>query len=179
MPHAKLGNKGLFCDELNNNHSVLLKCWPVSAPYSMIKVTKIFHFETAHALHGYHGACRMIHGHSYVLHVTVTSTFGNGDDYLPAQGILLDFKELKKLVNDVVVNQLDHKLVLSRAYLASHPGIATEENLVTWDVEPSAENLLIFARKVICDALPAGISLHALRLYETMDSYAEWVAHTG
>ena len=38
----------------------------------MLKLTKIFHFEMAHAIHGYAGACKHIHGHSYELHVTVT-----------------------------------------------------------------------------------------------------------
>ena len=38
----------------------------------MIKITKIVHFEMAHAIYGYNGRCKNIHGHSYELHVTVT-----------------------------------------------------------------------------------------------------------
>ncbi|MDG1792604.1 MAG: 6-carboxytetrahydropterin synthase, partial [Flavobacteriaceae bacterium] len=36
-----------------------------------IRITKQFNFETGHALYGYDGACRNVHGHSYKLFVTV------------------------------------------------------------------------------------------------------------
>ena len=39
----------------------------------MLLLTKIFDFETAHAIDGYNGMCKNIHGHSYELHVTVGS----------------------------------------------------------------------------------------------------------
>ena len=140
----------------------------------MLQVTKIFRFETAHALHGYNGPCRLIHGHSYQLHVTVRAQEA-GAGYLPAPGILLDFKDLKQLVNEAVVKQLDHRLVLSEAYLRANPDTAAEDNLLVLEAEPSAENLLIFARNAIGDQLPAGVELARLRLYETSDSYAEWI----
>ncbi|RPE08013.1 6-carboxytetrahydropterin synthase [Chitinophaga lutea] len=140
----------------------------------MLQVTKIFRFETAHALHGYNGPCRLIHGHSYQLHVTVRAQ-GTNTGYLPAPGILLDFKDLKQLVNEAVVKQLDHRLVLSEAYLRANPDTAMEDNLLVMEAEPSAENLLIFARNAIGDKLPEGVELARLRLYETVDSYAEWV----
>ena len=37
----------------------------------MIRITKEFKFEMAHALHGYDGLCKNIHGHSYRLWVTI------------------------------------------------------------------------------------------------------------
>ena len=36
-----------------------------------IRITKQFNFETAHALYGYDGLCKNVHGHSYKLDVTV------------------------------------------------------------------------------------------------------------
>lgn len=39
---------------------------------SIIRVTKEFRFEMAHALFGYDGPCKDIHGHSYKLSVTVS-----------------------------------------------------------------------------------------------------------
>ena len=56
----------------------------------------------AHAIHGYGGICKNMHGHSYELHVTVSSAIGN-TSYLPEPGFLLDFKEIKKLVNEAVI----------------------------------------------------------------------------
>ncbi|WP_109697689.1 6-pyruvoyl trahydropterin synthase family protein [Chitinophaga deserti] len=140
----------------------------------MIQVTKIFRFETAHALHGYNGACRHIHGHSYQLHVTVRAE-AEPERYFPAPGILLDFRDLKELVNNAVIRRLDHRLVVSPDFLAAHPAESEEENLVVMDAEPSAENLLIFIRNSIREKLPAGVLLARLQLFETADSYAEWV----
>ncbi len=141
----------------------------------MILLTKIFRFEMAHALHGYPGKCKSIHGHSYKLYVTVR-TDKEQEGYIPAPGILLDFKEIKQLVRTTIVNRLDHQLILSGDYIKSHPSIILEDNLLLWEAEPSAENLLIFIRKTLQHNLPEGIALAKLKLYETNDSYAEWVA---
>lgn len=138
----------------------------------MLSCTKIFTFEMAHAIHGYEGACRNIHGHSYQLHVAVCAGLHKG--YLPAPGFAIDFKAIKSLVNTVVVELLDHKLVLSKAFLLAHPFTATQENLVVWEVEPSAENMVHFMQEAIVEKLPTGLKLASLRLYETKDSYAEW-----
>ena len=139
----------------------------------MTSITKIFHFETAHALYGYNGPCRSVHGHSYELHVTVTA-HSTSDGYIAAPGFIIDFKKLKQVVKEAVVDRLDHKLLLSSTYLTLHPLYATADNLEVWEEEPSAENMLVFTRNALASALPLGANLQALRLYETKDSYAEW-----
>jgi 6-pyruvoyltetrahydropterin/6-carboxytetrahydropterin synthase len=139
----------------------------------MISITKIFRFETAHAIHGYEGSCRHIHGHSYELHVTVKSTQPD-EGYVKGLGILFDFKDLKTLVQSEVVKMLDHKLLLSNSYLAESNQLRQREELVVFDVEPTAENILIFARNQIQKVLPDHVQLHSLKLWETQDSYAEW-----
>lgn len=141
----------------------------------MISITKIFHFETAHAIHNYNGACRNIHGHSYRLLVTVTCLDESGNDYLPAPGFAIDFKDLKKPVAELITNIFDHKLILSTQYLASHPELANQENLVTWEVEPTAENILVYFSRELKNGFPPNVSLSKLKIYETKDSYAEWV----
>ncbi|MBL0335454.1 MAG: 6-carboxytetrahydropterin synthase [Chitinophagaceae bacterium] len=140
---------------------------------SMLSVTKIFRFEMAHALNGYQGPCRFIHGHSYELHVSICPVH-TSHEYIPAPGILYDFKELKKLVQETVISRLDHHLVLSAEYMEKEKPQQTEENRFIMDAEPSAENLLLWIRHNLLIILPASIKLHALRLYETKDSYAEW-----
>src|SRR5690606_28481057 len=120
----------------------------------MLSLTKIFHFETGHALSEYTGACKNIHGHSYELNVTITTAISQTDQYLPAPGFIIDFKEIKKIVNTCVVDQLDHKLILSTAYLNSHPQLIDLENLIQWDFEPSAENILLFIRNALFKQLP-------------------------
>ncbi|MBI2729553.1 MAG: 6-carboxytetrahydropterin synthase [Sphingobacteriales bacterium] len=128
----------------------------------------------AHAIYGYPGACKNIHGHSYELHVTVSGT-AKGEDYIPAPGFEIDFKEIKKLVTELVIKPFDHKLVLSRAYQDKNPIVLTQENLVTWEAEPTAENLLTYICQILKNNLPGNAALAKLKLFETKDSYAEWV----
>lgn len=141
----------------------------------MISITKIFRFETAHAIHQYQGSCKNIHGHSYELHVTVKAK-ESFDEYVKGLGIIYDFKELKTIVQSHIVKALDHKLLLSKAYLAANKNNLLSEEVVVFDEEPTAENILIFARHQIHAALPGHIELYSLKLWETRDSYAEWVA---
>jgi 6-pyruvoyltetrahydropterin/6-carboxytetrahydropterin synthase len=140
----------------------------------MIQITKIFQFEMAHALNGYAGACRNIHGHSYELHVTVSGRETH-NGYIPALGIIIDFKELKSWVKTRIVDTFDHKIVLSRDYITQHPELRHLENLFIMEAEPSAENLLHYMQQKLLSELPINIKLCELKLYETRDSYAKWI----
>ncbi|MNU19197.1 6-pyruvoyl tetrahydropterin synthase [compost metagenome] len=140
----------------------------------MLQLTKIFPFETAHAVFGYEGPCRNIHGHSYELHVTVAATQKTAD-YIAPPGFLIDFKDIKNIVKKEIVEYFDHKLVLSKNYLEAHPEIGAHENLIVWEHEPSAENILLYTRKQLRAILPEGIVIRSMRLYETKTSYAEWI----
>lgn len=139
----------------------------------MLQVTKIFRFETAHAIHGYNGHCKNIHGHSYVLHVTVGTNIGD-IAYLPKPGFIIDFKDLKKWVNEIIIQEFDHCLILSADFIKEHPNTVSTENLIVWEMEPTAENILLYIRNKLQEAIPANILLRKLIIYETSDSYAEW-----
>jgi len=128
----------------------------------------------AHAIHGYNGPCKNVHGHSYELHVTAGPNHYD-DDYIPAPGLVIDFKEIKSIVNNTIIQKLDHKLVLSTGFLQKHPEFSALENLVTWEAEPTAENMLVYIRKSLAEKFPKDIVLLRLKLYETKDSYAEWI----
>ncbi|HCS20057.1 MAG TPA: 6-carboxytetrahydropterin synthase QueD [Bacteroidetes bacterium] len=141
----------------------------------MISITKIFHFETAHAIANYEGPCKDIHGHSYELHICVAAKTAS-DAYIPGTGILVDFKEIKEIVRTAIVKPLDHKLILSDAFLKQHPGLENEKNIMLFDAEPTAENLLIYIKQKVQERLPDHVVLHRMRLYETKGSYAEWTA---
>ena len=141
----------------------------------MITITKIFRFEMAHAIFGYAGKCKNIHGHSYILHVSVANA-STEDGFIPASGFILDFKDLKKIVNEKIIKELDHRLVLSDEYVKENSAFESAENIFKWKIEPSAENILIYIKQEIETALPREIKLIKLKLYETTDSYAEWKA---
>ena len=143
-----------------------------------IRLTKEFSFESAHALDGYEGACREIHGHSYRLLVTVRgcpSTEGGASD----EGMVMDFGELKRIVTQQVVARMDHAFVMQR----SEPNLRLAEALggrfsriEMTDYRPTCENMLSDFAARIGRELPCGVELHSLRLHETATSYAEWFA---
>ena len=140
----------------------------------MLSLTKIFHFEMAHAIHGYPGSCKNIHGHSYELHVTVSSA-SDHKDFITPPGFIIDFKEIKKMVTGSVIDVLDHKVLLSEDFLKSNPHFLQQENLITWKAEPTAENILLFIKQALSKVFPASVTLSHLKLFETKDSYAEWI----
>ena len=128
----------------------------------------------AHAIHGYAGACKNIHGHSYELHVSVGNNT-NYETHIPAPGFVCDFKQIKNIVTETIIDKLDHKLLLSETFLLKNPIYATQENLVTWEAEPTAENMLLFIKQTLAQIMPPEIRLTYLKLFETKDSYAEWI----
>lgn len=145
---------------------------------AVIRLTKEFSFEAAHALDGYDGPCREIHGHSYRLFVTVAGR-PVADPENPKYGMVMDFGVLKRIVNEQIVSRFDHAFVLRD----SERGRAVREalgerfsNIVVVDYQPTCENMLAdFARR-IASRLPEGVRLHSLRLHETTTSFAEWFA---
>lgn len=143
-----------------------------------IRLTKEFSFEAAHALGGYDGPCREIHGHSYKLFVTVKGTPSALTDD-PKCGMVMDFGVLKRIVNEEITARFDHALVLrSTAENASLRGVLAEnfDNMVEVNYQPTCENMLADFAARLRARLPQGVELHALRLHETATSYAEWFA---
>lgn len=142
-----------------------------------IRITKIFRFEMAHALIGYDGLCSNIHGHSYELRVTVSGE-PEGDESSPKCGMLMDFSDLKKIVNGHIVERFDHSLVLNaRADSALVEQLRKHYRKVElMPYQPTSERMLIHFAALIREQLPSGVSLYSLRLGETATSYAEWYA---
>ena len=142
-----------------------------------IRITKEFHFEMAHALKDYDGACRNIHGHSYRLLVTLRGQ-PITDSRSPKYGMVLDFQELKSIVKKPVVDMFDHSLILNAAVGEKMVSKLGEHyaKVYVFDFQPTCENLCIYIAGIIKEKLPPGIQLYSLKLYETASSYAEWFA---
>lgn len=142
-----------------------------------IRLTKEFKFEMAHALKGYDGPCKHIHGHSYELIVTVAGE-PVSDQASPKLGMVMDFGQLKDIVRKEIVSEFDHALVLNRAsaneYFSHMPDLFGK--LVLVDYQPTSENMLIDYASRIKVQLPAGVELVSMQLRETVTSYAEWFA---
>lgn len=121
----------------------------------MITITKKFTFEAAHSLPFYDGACSKLHGHSYKLEVTVFSedwviTEGN------CQGMVMDLKELKRLVKENVIDMYDHS------------------NLNDFFECPTAEIMAFVIATKIQSILPESVKLKEVKLWETETGCASY-----
>lgn len=142
---------------------------------SIIKITKQFSFEMAHALRNYDGLCRNIHGHSYKMDITLAGQPLH-DETSPKNGMVMDFGDLKRLVNEEIVLLLDHAMVLNSKTDTQLIELLRQnfEKIVVVEFQPTTENLLNFIADKIKARLPERVSLTCVRLRETDTSYAEW-----
>jgi len=117
-----------------------------------IQVTKFFEFEACHQLTPKEtfGKCANFHGHTYKLQVTVSAKN-------LTNGMVMNFKELKGIVNENVVDRLDH------------------QNLNDFFELSTAENMVQEIALIIKASLPKKITLENIKLFETSNSYAEWI----
>lgn len=120
-----------------------------------ITITRRFSFDAAHYLPGHEGKCQNLHGHTYILEVTV------GRDSLieggSSEGMIIDFSDLKSIVNKLVVDPLDHQCL---------------NELLPY--RPTAENMANHFFEVMEPVLKGfDVDLVRVRLWESSDSYAE------
>lgn len=143
-----------------------------------VRITKEFTFETGHALYGYDGKCRNVHGHSYKLAVTVIGTPIDDLGHVK-HGMVIDFGDLKKIIKEEIVEPFDHATVFNKN--TPHVELAKElsdrgHDVILVDYQPTSEMMIIDFADKIKKRLPNNIQLHHLRLRETETSYAEWHA---
>lgn len=119
----------------------------------VMRIGREFTFDSAHHLLKYDGACANVHGHTYHLHIMLLGKVKNG--------FVIDFKLLKEIVQEYVINKLDHKDL--NKVLEFNP---TAENIAVkiWDVlDP-----------VIDEAFKGRVVLERVKLYETPGSFVEY-----
>jgi len=143
-----------------------------------IRISKEFKFETGHALFGYDGLCKNVHGHSYKLTVSLIGT-PISDPNNVKFGMVMDFSELKTIVNRCIVDPFDHATVLN--VNSPHKELANAmesrgHKIVRVSYQPTSEKMIIDFADKIKKELPTHLGLHHLILRETETSYAEWYA---
>ena len=144
----------------------------------MIRITKIFTFETAHVLYNYDGKCKNMHGHSYKLFVTVKGTPINDINDVK-NGMVVDFGDIKKIVKEEIVDVWDHAVLLNALTPHKELGEDLAQNghkVIECNYQPTCENMLYEIAEKIKNKLPSHVQLAYLKLHETENSYGEWFA---
>ena len=139
----------------------------------MIRITKAFKFEMAHALHGYDGLCKNIHGHSYRLWVTIRGEIKNEKGH-KKDGMVLDFDSIKKIIKQAIIEKYDHSLVLNANSPHAEIDLSAFEKVFYLPFQPTSENLVNDFAKLIKSNLPENVELLKVVLSETATSFAEW-----
>ena len=129
---------------------------------STIRITKQFNFETGHALYGYDGKCKNVHGHSYKLSVTVSGS-PITDNSNVKFGMVIDFSDLKKIVKEEIVDIFDHATVFNQN--TPHIELAKElqardHHVILVDYQPTSEMMVIDFAAKIKSRLPVSSLLH-------------------
>ena len=110
-----------------------------------IQLSATSHFAASHFLTNYHGKCENLHGHNYKLVVTIEGEINE-------DGMVMDYKKINNVVNDLVIDKLDHTHL---------------NDLIK---NPSSEHLAIW----IWDILSPHLPMKKIRLYETENYYCEY-----
>jgi len=109
-----------------------------------MKIAKEFTFDSAHFLKDYHGKCENLHGHTYRMRVTI-------EGEIQKNGLVMDFVEIKRIVNEKVIDKFDHA------------------NINDFLEHASVENMCIWSWKQLKPVLSG---LVEIRIWETAASFA-------
>lgn len=140
-----------------------------------VRVTKKFVFDMAHALFGYDGPCKNIHGHTYHLSITLIGQPIQNTSEVKL-GMVIDFTDLKAVVKKHIIDVFDHALVVNEEASYARADVLQNEfgKVILTPFQPTCENLLLHYVQLIQDKFPANIQLISARLEETPSSYSEW-----
>ena len=141
-----------------------------------MRITRRLEFDAGHRIPDHASQCRHLHGHRYALEVTLSGEIIKADG-LAVNGMVMDFADVKRIANELVVNQWDHAFLVYRGdtlvtdFLAAVPGHKT----VVLDVVPTAENIAKDIWRRLEPRIDSnGRRLHSIRLYETPDLYVDY-----
>ncbi len=119
----------------------------------MFEITIKTDFAAAHKLNNYHGACENLHGHNFIVEVSVLC------DKLDDSYIAIDFKELKKIVKNIV-GKLDHTYLNDHSYFKN--------------TNPTSEMIAKYIYEQTEAALDRDCKPHKVSIYETQNSKATY-----
>ena len=143
-------------------------------------ITRRLEFDAGHRIPDHKSQCRHLHGHRYALEITLGGAIiqQTGD---PANGMVMDFSEVKALAMRHLVDLWDHAFLawaddqVVVDFLHSLP----DHKTVLLDCVPTAENLAQQAFTILDavyrDSYGNQLRLERGRLYETPNCWAEAV----
>ena len=130
-------------------------------------MTKTLRFDAAHVLTDHRGLCKNLHGHTYRVDVSVASA-ADGD-------MVIDFKELKRLANEVICDRFDHAFIYNTQSAGeSEIAAVVEKNGMRTVAIPCRSTVENLAKMFYGDLKAKVPGLSAVKVWETADNCAEY-----
>jgi len=144
-----------------------------------MKITKRVEFDAGHRVPSHKSKCRNMHGHRYVLEVTLKGPVkpirNESDD-----GMVIDFGDVKRIAEEKFAEPLDHAFVVYAGDDDCRDALCcmgVDHKTVVVDFIPTAENLAQWAADMLNVhyqiAFGTELQLESVRLYETPNSWAD------
>jgi 6-pyruvoyltetrahydropterin/6-carboxytetrahydropterin synthase len=132
-----------------------------------MKIGKEFRWEMGHRLPEHFGNCKNIHGHSYKMIVEI-------EGEVNSDGMVIDYYELKKIVDPIVQN-MDHAFLVYKEDKEIIEFLQKmNSKMVIVDFQSTVENICeYFLKEITKTKFPGNVNKIAVRIYETEDDYAE------
>jgi 6-pyruvoyltetrahydropterin/6-carboxytetrahydropterin synthase len=146
----------------------------------VLTITRKLEFDAGHRIPDHRSQCRNLHGHRYVLEITLQGDLVDTEG-APDRGMVMDFADVKALAVEHLVDKWDHAFLVYEGdkqvlgFLQSMAGHKT----VVLDRIPTVENLAAVAFDILASVYDAhygvNLRLYKLRLYETPNCWADVV----
>lgn len=134
-----------------------------------VTVCKIFTFDSAHQLIGHKGKCSNLHGHTYKLEVVLKGIPRAGAGHSD-EGFVIDFSDIKTVVQQSLVDRLDHAFLAMGNEPVLETLISTGSKVALLNFRTTVENMSAY---IAFELKKAALPLYSVKLWETPTSWAE------
>lgn len=141
-------------------------------------ITRRLEFDAGHRIPFHNSKCRHLHGHRYAIEITLSGDIIT-DTGVAEQGMVMDYSEVKRIANTVLVDKWDHAFLV---YSEDVPVLQFLQSLedhktIVLDAPPTAENLALAAFRILDaayqDSYGNHLRLEQVRLFETPNCWAD------
>jgi 6-pyruvoyltetrahydropterin/6-carboxytetrahydropterin synthase len=141
-------------------------------------ITRRLEFDAGHRIPSHKSKCRHLHGHRYAIEITLSGEIIT-EAGASEQGMVMDYSEVKRIANNVVVDKWDHAFLVyaEDAKVLQFLQSLGDHKTVVLDAPPTAENLALTAFRILDEAYQDSygnhLRLEQVRLYETPNCWAD------
>ena len=143
-------------------------------------ITRRLEFDAGHRIPDHKSQCRHLHGHRYAIEISLRGDIiGRPGD--AANGMVMDFSEVKSLAMQHLVQLWDHAFLVfsGDTQIVNLLKVIPDHKTVTLDRVPTAENLATIAFEILDvvyqDTYGNHLQLEQVRLFETPNCWADAV----